>query len=159
MDRNLLKKRFMLVSDAHDSVDEGAIMNCVQSLDEIISNMKVLDSYLDRKCESSYSFALSLIKKGVCFIAVRTEKGYRFYPSRFIGYSNNSMDKHLNNPNKDGKETNPVISSVLLQKPTLDPVLEKEYRSYCERLGFVPWEKGAFGVERKYWEIALNDNM
>ena len=115
--------------------------------------MKTIDAYLDNKCESSYSFALSLIKKGVCFIAVKTSDGYRFYPSRFIGYVGNTMSKHLNNDYKDGKETNPAITSVLGIKLSHSAELEKEYKNYCGKLGFVANDKGAFGVERKYWEL------
>ena len=128
-------------------------MNCVQSLEEIKQNLLVLDHYLDMKCESEYSFALSLIKKGTCFVAVKTDVGYRFYPSRFIGYTHNTMDKHLNNDKKDGKETNPAISFVLNQKAAPNTELEQEYRAYCERLGFIANEKGSFGVERKYWKL------
>ena len=127
-------------------------MKCVQSIEEIKQNMCVLDGYLDKKCESQYSFALDLVKRGTCFIAVKTETGYRFYPSRFIGYAGNTMDKHLNNTEKNGTETNPAISRVLNRRVTHNPQLEKEYRDYCERLGFSSNEKGAFGVERKYWE-------
>jgi hypothetical protein len=128
-------------------------MNCVQSLEEIKQNLLVLDHYLDMKCESEYSFALSLIKKGTCFVAVKTDVGYRFYPSRFIGYTHNTMDKHLNNDKKDGRETNPAISFVLNQKAAPNTELEKEYRTYCERLGFIANEKGSFGVKRKYWKL------
>lgn len=128
-------------------------MRCVRSLDEIEKNMSVMDYYLDKKCDGEYSFALSLIKKGVCFIAVKTPLGYKFYPSRFMGYANNSMDSHLNNTEKDGKETNPAISDVLKQKLRKSAELDREYRDYCECLGFIANEKGAFGVERKYWEL------
>lgn len=128
-------------------------MKCVQSLEEIKQNMHVLDGYLDKKCDSEYSFALSLIKKGTCFIAVKTESGYKFYPSRYIGYADNTMDKHLNNTEKDGRVTNPAISKVLNQNLSCNSKLDKEYRNYCENLGFIANEKGCFGVERKYWEL------
>ena len=128
-------------------------MNLVRSRRDIEANMKTIDAYLDNKCEITYSFALSLIKKGVCFIAVNTGAGYRFYPSRFIGYIGNTMDKHLNNYYKDGKETNPAITSVLGVKLSHNAELEREYKIYCEKLGFMANDKGAFGVERKYWEL------
>ena len=128
-------------------------MKCVSSLHEIKKNMRLLDMYLDNKCESTFSFALGLIKRGTCFIAFKTEEGYRFYPSRFIGYVDNTMDMHLNNCNKDGRETNPAITRVLGVKLSTDPELEKQYRVFCETLGFVANDKGCFGVERKYWEL------
>ena len=128
-------------------------MRFVENIKELQSNMDTLDRYLARKIESTYSFALERVKRGVCFVAKRTDDGYRFYPSRFIGYANNSMLGHLNNPYKDGKETNPVISQIIGVQPRSNAVLDKEYRNYCEKLGFTASDKGAFGVERKYWEL------
>ena len=134
------------VQDAHS-------MEFVQSLSDIEANMRTLDAYLDNKCESTYSFALERIKEGVCFIAVKRDDGYRFYPSRFMGYAGNTKSKHDNNDYKDGKKTNPVITKVLGIKLSHSAELEREYRNYCEKLGFVANDKGAFGVERKYWEL------
>lgn len=128
-------------------------MKCIQSIDEIRENMVVIDRYLERKCDREYSFALSLIKRGTCFIAAKTKDGYKFYPSRFIGYADNTMDKHLNNEQKDGRVTNPAISKALDQALSCDPKIEKEYRDYCERLGFIANDKGTYGVERKYWVL------
>ena len=128
-------------------------MKLVTNLNEIQTNMDTLDYYLNRKTESSYSFALSLVKKGTCFIAKRTASGYRFYPSRFIGYANNTMDKHLNNKTKDGTVTTPAITQILGYRLNFDPTLDKEYRIYCEKLGFIANERGSFGVERKFWEL------
>lgn len=59
---------------------------------------------------------------------------YKFYPSRFIGYADNSMDAHLNNVEKDGKETNPAISKILGAKPSINSILNQEYARYCEAL-------------------------
>ena len=63
------------------------------------------------------------------------------------------MDKHQNNESKDGKVTNPAISKILGTKPEPNLEYEKDYKEYCKSLGIVPREKGAFGVERKYWEL------
>ena len=78
---------------------------------------------------------------------------YRFYPSRFIGYVDNTMDKHMSNTTKDGKQTNPAISSVLHDKPQQNLRLEALYQKYCQSLGFEANEKGPYGVDRKYWII------
>lgn len=128
-------------------------MRLVKSISDLRENMSVLDSYLERKCDSEYTFALDLVKKGTCFIAVKTDIGYRFYPSRFMGYAANSMDNHLSNQKKDGKETTPVISKILGQKASPNAEMEAAYISYCEYLGFTANEKGTFGVKRKYWVL------
>ena len=128
-------------------------MKLVTSLEEIRENMLTLDNYLSNKIESEYTFALNLIKKGICFIAVKNKDGYSFYPSRFIGYVHNNMNDHLNNDTKDGRKTNPAISLILNKRLDFNSELEKEYRLYCEKLGFVAKEKAAFGGKRKYWRI------
>lgn len=132
----------------------GVLMYCVKSLEEIKDNISTMDKYLDKKIDSEYTFALKLVKKGVCFIVTKSDdNGYKFYPSRFIGYANNDMNKHLNNDTKDGRETNPAISNVLNKKCIVDKEMEKEYINYCNKLGFIANEKGSFGVERKYWRL------
>lgn len=129
-------------------------MECVKNLVEIKENMKTLDGYLNKKIEPEYSFALNLIKKGTCFIAVKQGNEYRFYPSRFMGYAKNTMNNHLNNDTKDGKKTNPAISNIFKPVPlSYDVDLERAYVEYCYKLGFIANVKGTFGVQRKYWKM------
>lgn len=128
-------------------------MYLVENKSDIMKNIKVIDNYLSKGSEEEKEFALLLIKRGTCFVALQKDNGYVFYPSRFVGYKDNNMDAHLNNESKDGRETNPALSEMLGSKPVFNRELEGEYRNYCESLGFVANEKGAFGVERKYWLI------
>lgn len=128
-------------------------MKCVKTQKDIMHNIKVINRYLDQKKEPFYSFALDLVKNGICFIAVKEgENSYRFYPSRFMGYRRNNRDAHLNNTMKDGKETNPAISAILGSKPIPNPTLESYYKAYCEHLGFSPRKSTPFGSSRKFWE-------
>lgn len=82
------------------------------------------------------------------------DNGYKFYPSRFIGYVNNSMDAHARNQEKDGKVTNPAITDIIGTKPQLNETLEDEYKEYCVSLSFKANKAGAFGVKRKYWLLS-----
>lgn len=128
-------------------------MDLVKSLEEIRHNMSTLDDYLNKKTDPEYSYALSLVKRGICFVADNRSGKYRFYPSRFIGYAYNTMDKHMSNTTKDGKQTNPAISSVLHDKPQHNLRLETLYQEYCQSLGFEANEKGPYGISRKYWLV------
>lgn len=130
------------------------IMRTVMNLNELKANMQLLDKYLESQTDPEYSYALDLIKKGTCFIALADNGTYKFYPSRFTGYARNSMESHQNNDYKNGRETNPAISMILSMKPKSNPEIEKIYRDYCESLGFVANERGSFGVERKYWVVS-----
>lgn len=126
-------------------------MNTISTKAELIKNINTLDNYISSKKDPHYDFSLNLIKKGVCFVALKNENSYSFYPSRFIGYVNNTMQEHQNNDTKNGRETNPAISKILGTKPVSNPTIDAEYDAYCQKLGFVAKEKGSFGVSRKFW--------
>lgn len=128
-------------------------MKAVENINQLQNNVDILEKYLVYKKEPEYEFALNLIKKGTCFLAIKIKEGYKFYPSRFIGYVDNTMDRHLNNVYKDGRETNIAISYIIGSKPKHNPTLNYEYIKYCEGLCFVAKDKGSFGVERKFWLI------
>lgn len=129
-------------------------MPVITSKEELYTNCKTLDEYIESRRDPEYSYALDLIKRGICFVAIQTKGEYKFYPSRFVGYQNNSRLKHMNNRWRDGRETNPAISYVLKGgEPLPDIELEVLYREYCERLGFEAMEKGSFGNDHKYWKV------
>lgn len=128
-------------------------MRCVKSIDEMKENMVTLDGYLRQKYGPEYRYALKLIKNGICFVAVPANGSYRFYPSRFIGYAENTMNRHESNKSKDGRVTNPVISQLLHQDVMPSAALEMAYKNYCESLGFTPRERAPFGIERKFWRM------
>ena len=126
----------------------------VESLDEVLDNCATLDGYIESRKDPEYTYALDLIKRGTCFLAIEGEGEYRFYPSRFIGYYNNSMVQHENNGDKDGRVTNPAIAAAIDQgNPTPNSELDLLYKNYCNSLGFHASDKGTFGVERKFWVV------
>ena len=129
-------------------------MDVIKSTDEIRINIKTIDNYLVKGDDPEYTYALGLISKGICFVADNSTGEYRFYPSRFIGYANNTMRRHEGNSSKDGRITTPAISKVLNQKPEANPELEFAYKNYCKCLGIQVKGKGPFGISRKYWKLS-----
>ena len=126
----------------------------VESLDEVLDNCATLDGYIESRKDPEYTYALDLVKRGTCFLAIEDEGEYRFYPSRFIGYYNNSMVQHENNVDKDGRVTNPAIAAAIDQgNPTPNSELDLLYKNYCNSLCFHASDKGTFGVERKFWVV------
>lgn len=124
----------------------------VKSKKQIIDNINVLEKYLsDMDSEINREFALDRIKKGTCFIAILGSEGYRFYPSRFIGYLNNSRRVHEIDTDKDGRITNKAIEDVLRKGPIFYQEMEDEYYKYCNWLRIKASNNGAWGVQRKYW--------
>jgi hypothetical protein len=130
-------------------------MELVKNLSEIIANITTLDEYLQDPAKQD--FALKLIKDGVNFIAVKKDGGYRFYPSRYIGYKDNNHEAHLKYNLEEGKDANPIISQILKHNPKASQDMETAYKAYCEELGFMAAEKGNGGTERRFWIIGLEE--
>ncbi len=131
----------------------------IKTLDELLDNCAILDEYVASRKDPEYSFALGLIKRGTCFVVLESDDVLRFYPSRFVGYQENSMSKHECNGSKDGRVTNPAISQILNSKgPEPDTKLDALYKEYCKALGFEPNDKGTFGVDHKFWVLKLLDD-
>jgi len=123
----------------------------VKNLNEIRANIKTVDSYQNDPEQKEY--VIGLIKRGTCFVVVNNNGEYRFYPSRFIGYTANTKELHSNNFEKDGRVTNKAISSIIRKKPSVSEELDKEYCRFCQKLGITPNLKGSFGVKRKFWLV------
>lgn len=65
----------------------------------------------------------ALIKRGMCFLPYIRDSGLGFAPSRFIGYVDNKIATHAENPNRGGRVTNSALKSVaadalLIRVPT-----------------------------------------
>jgi len=129
-------------------------MKLVTNLDEVRENIITMEKYLNSGDAYERDYTVSLIKRGTCFIAYESGPMTKFVPSRFIGYVKNTISKHENNWDRDGRDTNPAISAVLQVKtPMPDANLEELYKKYCVFLGFSPRKAGSFGAKRKYWVL------
>ncbi|MCK4542962.1 MAG: hypothetical protein KAU17_12065 [Spirochaetales bacterium] len=123
-------------------------MELISSMRDLEENLITLEKYKGSDDYRYVEFYKGLIKRGRCFVAYKNNGQYLFAPSRFIGYKNNSMEKHLANDEKDGRETNPVIDKIIGVQSEPDKSLEGKFRHLCVNLGIEPWR-----VKRKYWSI------
>lgn len=129
-------------------------MNTVTTLEQLNTNLKKLEYYLQMGTADEQEEARRFIERGTCFLAYNDGARLRFAPSRFIGYENNTFDKHSSNETRHGGVTNPAISRLLkTRQPLVDTDLEEQYQQYCHSLGITPRPKGSFGASRKYWRM------
>src|SRR5690606_32182586 len=133
-------------------------MKLVSNLEQILQNIETVENYLTNGNSDEQFKIATFIKRGTCFVAYQINNEIRFAPSKFLGYINNSLEKHIPSET-DGRQTNTMIISILKSQPLLNDKLEKNYISYCQNLGMEPGEKGAFGVDRKYWILKLDQDF
>lgn len=125
-------------------------MEVITSFDELKSNIEELEK--GKNDNKYYDEYLKLIKRGTCFFTYISNSRVCFAPSRFIGYKNNKLATHSNNPERDGRVTSKAINILLSHVPIAHPTIERLYKDFCiKQLDFTPNETGTFGVKRKYW--------
>lgn len=124
-------------------------MKPVANYEEIKENMSTLDDYLDNNDYRDY--AKGLIRLGICFVVTNRNNKLSFYPCRFIGYAQNSRDKHNKNSERDGRVVKPIISKILLQQPAPNDAYDSEYIKYCSDLDIKPRKAGI--MKRKFWVV------
>lgn len=121
-------------------------MRTVKNIEELRLNLELFELYLCEGNEKEVHSVVKLISGGRCFVSYKIGAEWRFAPSRFVGYYNNDLEKHLKNETKDGRETNPVINKIAKSKLTKSDSLEQKYLDYCHAIGVSPHNKN-----RKYW--------
>jgi 5-methylcytosine-specific restriction protein A len=121
-------------------------MDAVRSEIEIKENVRTFEQYLCEGNSEEQQFAHDLVARGRCFVAYRVGAETRFSPSRYIGYAHNTRESHLENLDKDGRETNAAINRVIGYTLGANESLEERYLRFASELGIQPFDK-----RRKYW--------
>lgn len=130
-------------------------MKLITSKEQLIANIETVENYLADGKTDDRTTMFELIRKGKCLVAYKIKNEYRFAPSRFLGYVNNSLAIHTSATTKDGRETNSLITKVLKSKLTSNLLLENKYIQYCKSLGLQPSNYG----KRKYWFLEIDDDF
>ena len=109
-------------------------MKFVTSQKDIIENV----AYLQGALSQGNLYAKRLIANGRCFYVVKVGTSYEFYPSRFIGYFEMTIEKHKQYKNSlDGTETNPALIKIIKPQPSIDLDIDKIdslYKDFCRNV-------------------------
>lgn len=128
-------------------------MDLITNTEQLIKNIETIENYLTEGDEEEQYKASCLIKKGSCLISYNIDNEVRFAPSRFLGYIDNTLSRHIRSP-VDGSKTNVEINRILDRKPLPDQELEIKYTSYCANLGFTAENK-----KHKFWKLNLENDF
>lgn len=122
-------------------------MEFVENLDDIIKNIKTLEKYLTSNNIAEKEYTQSLVKKGRTFFVYKVDGQNHFAPSRFSGYKSNTMDKHDDKHEKDGRDTNSVIDKIIGHAFSNEKT-EVKFIDYCTKIGVVPGN-----YNRRFWRL------
>lgn len=114
----------------------------IETREDIVQNIKKLYSYLDGKVDSEHKdWAIQRMSQGKNYVIEVVDSQIYFAPSRFVGYVDNTMEKHEANPG-NGTETDNKIKNFYqkVQDVKLDALLQKAMSEYGIVVG-----------AKKYW--------
>lgn len=122
-------------------------MELVTTEKQIIKNV----SYLQNALSKDNSYAKKLVANGRCFYVLNVGKEYEFYPSRFIGYVDMSIEKHNNSKHYiDGRDTNAAIIKIIGKQADEEIDIDKIdalYKRFCREVLSVEPSKS----KRRFW--------
>ncbi|AJD92216.1 hypothetical protein JMA_28990 [Jeotgalibacillus malaysiensis] len=122
-------------------------MQLVNHFSDVLQNIHTLNKYRDEEVyQNTYR---GYIARGSCFLIYKKNGEMYIGPSRFIGYLDNSIEKHESAYEIDGRVTNKKITKILNQPCLVNEEAEKLFQEYCNRHGISPHIK-----VRKYWVIS-----
>ena len=118
----------------------------IETRDDVIKNIKTLYSYLrNRDNDESYQWAIERMKKGKNYVVEIINGHICFAPSRFVGYKDNTKEKHEENQGQ-GTTTDDELENFYqkVQDKRLDLLFQKEISQFGQTSG-----------NKKYW-IPIN---
>ncbi len=122
-------------------------MRLVETWTEIRGNLIAFNSYGKSSDMLEREFFVERLRLGKCFVALDTDKGIIFGPSRFLGYVDNNIYSHEDNKSKHGWDTNPAISEFVGPCKTIAEI-EESFIRFCHEYQVDPIK-----YTRKYWCI------
>ena len=154
----------------------------IEKREDIISNIETLYSYLHGESGEDYKqWAVDKLKRGKNMVVEVIDGHICFAPSRFVGYLNNTKDKHDEN-HGDGTDTDKRIN-LYYQKVAderLDALMQAELSKYEEAsankkywipkdmtieqlLSSSESQQKQYWIGRvtsdEYWDVALSNNV
>ncbi len=104
----------------------------IKTRNDVILNIKTLYSYLGNKSDgATFQWAKSIFKNGRIYVIEIINSHVCFAPSRFVGYNENTAEKHQKN-HGNGNQTNDALESFYqrVRDERLDFLFQKELAHY-----------------------------
>ncbi|MGM9803679.1 MAG: McrB family protein [Muribaculaceae bacterium] len=106
----------------------------VENRIDVIKNIYTLYSYAKSSNAEDREWALQRFQKGIWYVVEPFGNTLLFAPSRFVGYKNNTKEKHTSN-HGDGTQTNSKFRELKLYKEIEDEFLSNQFELFMSSLG------------------------
>ena len=120
----------------------------IESRVDVVKNIYTLYSYANSSEAEDKEWAIQRFSKGKWFVVEPFANTLFFAPSRFVGYKNNTREKHISNYG-DGTQTNKKLCELSLYKEMSDEYLSEQFKCFMNTLG-IEREVAKFFVPYNY---------
>ena len=127
-------------------------MDTIQTIEDVMTNLRVFHAYATSPDPTEQTFYHNLLRRGNNFVVAELNGQVFFGPSRFIGYTNNTIHHHTDDESGvDGRETNRAVDRLFgAHHPS--QLCEYAYQARCAELGLT-----AAGRVREYWFYRIEE--
>ncbi|MDO4165545.1 MAG: hypothetical protein Q4D56_14365, partial [Bacteroides sp.] len=101
---------------------------------DVVKNIYTLYSYAKSSVAEDKEWALQRFRQGKWYVVEPFGNTLLFAPSRFVGYKNNTREKHASNSG-DGTQTNSRFRELKLYKEITDEFLSEQFEYFMDTLG------------------------
>ncbi|MDU3908735.1 MAG: AAA family ATPase [Prevotella bivia] len=123
---------------------------------DVVKNIYTLYSYTRGTVTEDREWALQRFKKGKWYVVELFGDTLLFAPSRFVGYKNNTREKHTSK-HGDGTQTNSKFKELKLYREVVDNYLLEQFKSFMSSLGiekdsanfFIPYNLKVSDLQRQ----------
>ncbi len=124
---------------------------------DVVKNIYTLYSYTQSSVAEDKEWALQLYRRGKCYVVEPFGDILLFAPSRFVGYKNNTTEKHTSDQGNE-METNNKFLELKLYKETADEFLSKQFEQFMTSLGIekdtpkflIPYNSNVDDLQKKH---------
>ena len=106
----------------------------IESRVDVVKNIYTLYSYANSSEAEDKEWAIQRFSNGKWFVVEPFVNTLFFAPSRFVGYKNNTREKHISNYG-DGTQTNKKLCELSLYKEMSDEYLSEQFECFMKTLG------------------------
>ena len=106
----------------------------IESRIDVVKNIYTLYSYAKSTIAEDREWALQRFQRGKWYVVEPFGNTLLFAPSRFVGYKNNTREKHTSN-HGDGTQTNNKFRELKLYKEMSDDYLSEQFEHFMAELG------------------------
>lgn len=106
----------------------------IENRSDVINNIKTLYSYATSNSVENRDYAIEIYKNGRNHVVEKIDGKLFFAPSRFVGYKDNTKEKHDDNNDKHGSYTNNLLKKLYKKITDKDPDFETLSKMFNEFL-------------------------